>query len=227
MNIFNLIKRSLVSRKTADSGQFPTAQVSWSGKTADIEVIYPYGLAGNLPTDSLVLMFSVMGQEENKAGIGNTPKIRFKDLKEGEVAVGNPTTGSVIKFLENGDIEVTGVANQNINITGSQNTTINVNQVNNITGDQTNTIGGNQTDTVTGNVASTISGTLTRTVTGNTTITSPTVTINGNLEVTGDVTAFSGLGTEFSMNNIKTEYNTHVHSENDFPNNTDGPNNII
>jgi len=124
MNLYNLIKRSIVTRKTADTGQFPIAQVSSNGKTANIETIWPYGLAGNLPVDSLVLTFNVLGQEENKAGIGNTPKIRFKNLKAGEVAVGNPVTGSVVKFLENGDIEVTCKNDQNVTITGDVNLTV-------------------------------------------------------------------------------------------------------
>ena len=227
MSIFNLIKRTLVSRKTADSGQFPVAQVSWNGKVGDIEVIYPYGLSGNLPIDSLVLTFNVNGQEENRAGIGNTPKRRFKNLKEGEVAVGNPLTKSVIKFLENGDIEITGTNNQNINITGDVNLTVGGNLNITTTGNTTITTTGNTTIDSTGNMSSTIGGTLTANVTGNTSLTSPVTTITGELRVTGEITAFFG-GTPITMTDIKTTFNAHTHNENDAaPAPTAGPNSSI
>jgi len=228
MSLFNLIRRALVSRKTADTGQFPVAQVKWNDKVADIEVIYPYGLAGNLPKDALVLMFNVQGQEENKAGIGNTPKIRFKNLQEGEVAVGNPVTGSVVKFLENGDIEVTGVNDQNVNITGDVNLVVGGDVNITTTGNTTITTTGNTTIDSTGNMSSTIGGTLTAIVTGNTSITSPIVAITGALTVTGEITAFSGLGGEITFSDIVTKYNVHTHDENDnAPNPTDGPNNSL
>lgn len=225
MNLFNLIKRAVVSRKTADTGQFPAAQVTWNGKVADINVITPYGLYHNLPTDSLVLTFNVLGQEENLAGIGNTPKRRFKNLQEGEVAIGNPLTGSVVKFLENGDIEVTGKNNQNVNITG------NVNLV--VGGNVNITTTGNTTIDSTGNMSSTIGGTLTANVTGNTSITSPLVAITGNLTVTGTIGAGGEItalttGTPITMSNIKSTYNTHDHDEVDnAPNPTQAPNQLI
>lgn len=188
MNLFNLIKRTIVSRKTADTGQVPVSQVKWNGKTANIEVIWPYGLAGNLPVDSIVLTFNVMGQEENKAGIGNTPKTRFKNLEAGEVAVGNPVTGSVVKFLENGDIEVTCKNDQNVTITGDSNVTVG------------------------GDVNLTITGDVNVTATGNVNVTSPLTTITGALAVTGDITAFSS-GSAIAMSAIKSTFNTHTHQE--------------
>lgn len=249
MNLFNLIKRAIVSRKTADTGQFPIAQVEWNGKAKNIHHITPYGLYSNLPIDSLVLTFNVLGQEENMAGIGNTPKRRFKNLKEGEVAIGNPITGSVIKFLENGDIEVTGKNDQNVNITGDVNVTVggNVNMtvtgntLIDTTGDTTINTGGNTkidttgTTTIdsTGNVSSTIGGTLTADVTGNTNITTPTLALTGNLTVTGtinadgDITAISS-GAAISMSAIKSTYNSHTHNENDAaPAPTGAPNSTI
>lgn len=101
----NLIKRAAVAIIN-DSGNYQTAQVSYFGKVSDIEVINPYGISSSPPIDSLVLMFNVMGQEENKAGIINAQPQRFKNLKEGEVVVGNYLTGSYVKFLQNGGIEV-------------------------------------------------------------------------------------------------------------------------
>jgi len=72
----------------------------------------------------MVLMFNVQGQEENRAGMANLTRQRFKNLKEGEVALGNYLTGSVVKFLENGDIEVTANGDQNVTVSGDVNLTV-------------------------------------------------------------------------------------------------------
>lgn len=195
--IRNMIKRAVVTLNPADTGQIPVAQVQWSSSNTanNVQVITPYGFYSVAPTGSLALMFNVMGQEENRAAIFDNPKGRFKNLKPGESVVGNPLTGSKVYFKENGDIEVTGVADQNINITGDVNLTV----------------GGN----------------VNITATGNTNITSPVVTVDGALNVTGDITAFS-TGTSIAMSDIKTTYQTHTHDENDnAPAPTDAPNQLI
>lgn len=208
-----MIKRAVVTLNPADTGQIPVAQVQWSSSntTNNVQVITPYGFYSVAPTGSLALMFNVMGQEENRAAIIDNPKGRFKNLKPTEVAVGNPLTESVIKFLENGDIEVTGKADQNINITGSVNLTVGGDVNVTTTGNTTVITTGNTTIDSTGNMSSTIGGTLTANVTGNTNITSPIVTVTGALKVTGDVTAFSGLGGEITFSDIVTKYNVHTH----------------
>lgn len=120
--ISNGIKRAYISLVGSDSNQFQTTQINYLGKTADMEVIYPYGLCANPPAGSLVLLFNVQGQEENRAGIANLPNQRFKNLKAGEVVVGNYLTGSYIKLLENGNIEI-NAAGGDINVTGNINVT--------------------------------------------------------------------------------------------------------
>lgn len=122
--ISSSIKRAFISLAGNDESQFQTTQINYLGKTADMEVIYPYGLCGNPPPGSLVLLFNVQGQEENRAGIANLPNQRFNNLKAGEVALGNYLTTSVIKFLENGDIQVFCKNNNNITITQDANITI-------------------------------------------------------------------------------------------------------
>ena len=197
-----MIKRAYVSRKTEDTGQFPIAQVAWSSdKVANTEVLLPYGLSSYAPVNSMALMFNVMGQEENRAAIINDPKNRFKGLKEGEVALGNYKTKSVIKFLENGDIEITTTGNTIVKTTGNMSATI----------------GGTLTANVTG--ATNIT-TPTMTLTGN-------LVVTGTISATGEITAFSG-GTPITMTDIKTTFNSHTHDENDnAPNPTDGPNSTI
>lgn len=102
----NMIKRAVLTLTGNDSGSYPTAQCQYYGKTTNAEVVYPYGLSANAPIGSQLLLFSVMAQEENLAGIASAPFARFKNLKSGEVVIGNPVTGSYVKFAENGDIEV-------------------------------------------------------------------------------------------------------------------------
>lgn len=208
MNIYskvsNLVKRAVVTLVGKDSGQFASAQVKWMrDKVATTEVVHPYGLSSNAPKDSFALMFNVMAQEENRAAIIYDPKNRFKNLKEGEVALGNFVTKSVIKFLENGDIEITGLNNQIVNITGDTNVTIG--------GDASVTVGGSTTLNSTGNVD----------------ITAPIVSVDGELRVTGEVTAFYALGTELSFSDIRTKYNTHYHTaQGEFADTTDPNNNL-
>jgi len=106
--LINLIKRAVVSLAGDDSGEFPVTQVSYMGKTSDIEVVFPYGMAANMPKDSIVLMFNVLAQEENKAGIGYRHDLRPKNLKEGEAVFGNFLVGTHIKFDEDGNIIIDG-----------------------------------------------------------------------------------------------------------------------
>lgn len=143
--IRNLIKRCALS-KIDDSQSYQTAQVTYFDKIVDIETINPYGICSKAPAGSLGLMFSVMGQEENRAAIFNDQTNRFKDLQEGELVVGNYSTKSKIKFCANGDIEI--FTNADIN---AQCANLNV-------------------------------------TANTTTITAPTNTVDGDLEVTGKIT---------------------------------------
>lgn len=119
-----MIKRATVSRPGDDSGNVSNTQVTYLGRTAQVEVIYPYGTAGKAPKDSSSIMLNIQAQEENRVIIEYRPTDRFKNLKPGEYVVGNQLTGAFVKFSENGDIEIdAGSANvnltaANLNITG-------------------------------------------------------------------------------------------------------------
>lgn len=211
--ISNLVKRAAVTLTNKDSGQFAATQVKWMrDKVAITEVVHPYGLSSNAPVDSFALMFNVMGQEENRAAIVYDPKNRFKNLKSGEVALGNFVTKSVIKFLENGDIDITGFNDQNITITGNNNVTIGGNNTVAITGNDSVTITGDSTLNITGDADITVGGSTTIDSTGDIGITAPVTNITGELRVTGEVSAFYGLGTELSFSDIRTTYNVHQHT---------------
>jgi phage gp45-like len=111
----NLIKFAKVTLSGSDSGGYNQSQVNYFGKTKQTFVLFPYGLDAKLPADSIVVLFNIMGQEENTVGIGTKPSIRFKNLQEGEVVVGNPSKQTKIYFKNDGTIEITGDTNVIIN----------------------------------------------------------------------------------------------------------------
>lgn len=120
--IKSIVKRAYVSKTNADNSDYPLTQITYFGdKTADAERISPYGLYCNLPEDTAVLLFSVNSHQENKAIIGYAQKNRFKNLLPGEVVVGNIITNTFIKFDNEGNIEIQGQADININTTGKIN----------------------------------------------------------------------------------------------------------
>lgn len=206
--IRNIIKRGTVSNVIPDTGSFPISQVQWgSDKVGNVEVIHPYGLVSVAPKGSLALMFSIFGHEENRAAIINYPTKRLRGLKEGEVAIGNWIAKSSIKFLSNGDVAIVCKGNKNITISGDCNITTT----------------GNTTINTTGNVSCTIGGSLTANITGNANITCPTMTIDGVLNVTGDVTALSGTPGAITFTDIVNKYNAHEHTSSSPGNPTTAP----
>ncbi|MCK5602307.1 phage baseplate assembly protein [Candidatus Pacearchaeota archaeon] len=113
--LFNLIKRGIITLSSKDTAVFPTIQMTYLGKTKNVELVLPYGLYSNPKEGAIALMFQVNGQEENMTAIPYDPYTRFKNLQPGEVAVGNPHTQSKILFKANGDIELEANGAVNIN----------------------------------------------------------------------------------------------------------------
>ncbi len=113
--LFNLIKTSYLTKASKDDENFQTTQANYLGKTKNIVLVIPYGLYSNPKAQSIGLQFSVNGEEEKQFTIPFNPYTRFKDLKGGEVAVGNPHVSTKIYFKENGDIEIESSGNVNIN----------------------------------------------------------------------------------------------------------------
>lgn len=101
-----------------DSGLYPISTAKYNGKQSTKAVAFtPYGLYTNLPKDSTMLSFSALCQESNKYAIGQKFANRFKDLKEGEVVVGNAETGSFTHFFADGSIKVFSADSKTIEIT--------------------------------------------------------------------------------------------------------------
>jgi len=105
--------------------------MEYLGKVADGLIVFPYGIHGNVPADSLALMFSVQGNPDNRAAIAWTPKDRPK-LAGSEVAFYHPPTDAFIIWRANGELDIeTGTGGtKDINIkAASVNITANVNIV--------------------------------------------------------------------------------------------------
>lgn len=164
----NTVRRSLVTLEGNDDKDFPIQQISYLGKAADCEIITPYGVHANLPAneETLVTMWSVSGQEDYRLGMGYTPKLRPKNLPEGEVVFYHPTAKSRIQFKNNGDIE--------IDATGDNGSVI-------------VTIKKDLNITVAGDATVTIAGDASIDITGIATVTCPTTNWTGDINLTGSL----------------------------------------
>ena len=105
------------------------------GRTANAQRISPYGLYANWPLNTKLVKWNILGQEENKVCLAFSQADRFKNLAEGEVIVGNPKTGSYIKFAGDSKIEIVGTDEIEINASGDVKI--------NVTGDIDMTVSGN------------------------------------------------------------------------------------
>lgn len=129
----NLLRWARITKAGTDTEQFAVQQMEYLGKVADGIIIFPYGLHGNVPADSLALMLAVQGSADNRAAIAWTPKDR-PTLKDGEVAFYHPPTDAFMIWRQNGDLDIeagNGGAS-NINIKAA---TVNLAADVNITGD--------------------------------------------------------------------------------------------
>lgn len=109
--VINMIKRGVVTKASEDDGFHSKAIISYLDKENVIsEVLFPYGYFGNLPEGTPVLVFSVMGKDNNRICMGYSQDERKKDNEPSEVGMGNPKAQTFIKFLENGNIEIESTA---------------------------------------------------------------------------------------------------------------------
>jgi len=138
----NQLKMGLVTLNTDDTENFPQAQMTYLGKTANVPLVQPYGLTSRPPEgkETLVAIFQVQGQEQNRLGIPFTPRLRKRGLKPGEVVLENMLAKTYMYMKENGDLEIVIAKDlietvKNITITGVDavinlnNLTINATQI--------------------------------------------------------------------------------------------------
>jgi phage gp45-like len=165
------------------------SQVTGLNKTNNCIELYPYGYSANAPTNSMVAMWESMGDTSNLMGVAFSTQSRFKGLNPGESQIGNELTKSSIKFDKDGNIIIDAPLNGDIII---------------------NALNGNAQITIDQDLNITVSGNININATGNTTITSPMVTIAGNLQVSGSITDMYQTNTR-TMANMRTFYNAHTH----------------
>lgn len=191
--ISNLVKRAFITQVVNDSSDYQSTQVSYLGKVSNAQMIYPYGYNAVPPTNTMVLLFNVLGQEENLAGIPYAVSERFKNLKGGEVVLGSPSTGSYIKFKEDGSIEM--YAKNGIKIF-TDDGDIDVNAKNNLNMNSlTNDINFNSAKGI-GWTATTDS---LMTSTGNFTVTATTYTVNGQTNLGTGGARIARLGDQVTV----------------------------
>lgn len=77
-----------------------------------------YGLYGNAPKNSLVIVMQINGQEEVLYGIEDDVNNRPRGIKEGEVMLFNTLTKNYIYLKEDGDTDIYAKQNININVNG-------------------------------------------------------------------------------------------------------------
>ena len=124
--IAGLIKRSFITRASDDKNAFQTAQISYLDKVADTEIIWPYGMFGNVPVDSLCVTFSVGAHEEDRVTIASRSHKRIRrNLKPGEIGIGNFDTQSEIFFDADGNIIINAKSKLNITVVGDATITAN------------------------------------------------------------------------------------------------------
>lgn len=173
--------------------QYTDQQAEFLGRLGDVVVISPYGLYADLPSDTLLKMIG------DGAAISVTVK-RPSDSAQGEPVFFHPATNTRIIARNNGDLDV---------ITDSDTAgSINIQTV-------------NANVTASGNVAATCAN-LTADVSGATMINCPTITLNGNVTVTGTFTSI-GAGTMASVSIGGIDFATHVHLAGTPPGNTGTP----
>ncbi len=192
----NMIKRAVITLAGTDDEQLPIQQLSYNGKVADAEIIFPYGVHANLSADNntLCIVFAVEGQEDYRAAMGYTPALRPKPLAEGEVVFYHPLTQSKIHFRNNGDIDV--------DVTG-ENGDLNV--------------------TIKKDLNITVGGDVNITVTGTANITAPTTEWVGDINLTGSID-ITGTSTADDHVSDGISGNSHVHGGVESGgSNTDGP----
>ncbi len=148
----SMFKFGYVSNIEDDAGDLPVAQYTYHGQAKDIVTIYPYGFCANAPADNLAVVVN-MGTTDQKIVFTASGKDRFKNLKGGEVVVGNFVTGDFVKFNAEKKIEV--VSKNSVDITAPD---INLNGRTTIKGDVTLFGGLSVSDDITGGTVSTTGG---------------------------------------------------------------------
>ena len=119
-------KTAKTTQQADDTNTFPIVQISYMERVSNAVNVNSYGTHSNPPKGTRGLLICVNGDESGKYFIPLSEEIRPKGLKEGEFVTGNFQVGSIIKFDESGNIDIT--------CKGDLNATVDGDMVANITG---------------------------------------------------------------------------------------------
>ncbi len=122
--LINLVKNCFVSQVLDDSKTYAIIEVSHDDRTIVAQNITQYGLYSNPPKNATGIVILIGADASKAAAIVNVDDERFKNLEEGEVAVGNPLTTSKIFFDKDGNIIEFSKNNLTINVTNDNNITV-------------------------------------------------------------------------------------------------------
>tara|TARA_Y100000310_G_scaffold320268_1_gene376556 strand:+ start:16253 stop:16795 length:543 start_codon:yes stop_codon:yes gene_type:complete len=102
----NLTKFAKVKEASKDDQQFPQQKVDYDGKLANVFVLFPYGMHGNMSADTITTLHSIQADLANRVAIGGYNEGR-PTMADGEVCLYHPPTDAIIHFKENGDLDIT------------------------------------------------------------------------------------------------------------------------
>lgn len=113
----NLIRWARIVEAGKNGLNYFVQKLEYRGKVAEGVIVFPYGMHGNIPANSLAVMFAIGGDPDNRAAIGFDHKNR-PDLESGEVAFYHPGTMAWLIWRASGDLDITtgNEGSGNINI---------------------------------------------------------------------------------------------------------------
>lgn len=177
------VKTAIVSLVTDDTTTWPQAQLAFNGVATTAVRINPYGISSNPPLNGYAILLSPHDREGHQLALIDAPTKRFKELKEGEVKIGNYLTQAFVFFDQQG----------NLNIDTDGNIIARA--------------GGNVEVDCEGNAVVQAQGTARVQAGGTLTLQAPTVAVQGNLTVSGTLVStgpVTGAGVGLSTH-------THTH----------------
>jgi len=96
----SIIKQAFYKDVDLDTTAYPRGKAQANEKVTTFTRMSVYGVYSNPPINSHILLLSSQGQESNKFGFLNDFLNRKKNLKSGEVAVGNTSNNMLIVFKD-------------------------------------------------------------------------------------------------------------------------------
>lgn len=182
----HLIKHSYISNTQQDGQSFYNAQIVSYGGASQSIIYHPYGMTTCPPINSMGITLSGSGYAENKMTLPYSTQYRWTGLQNGEVQLGNPVSGTYIKFDKDGNVTIY-TPNKQVNITGD--TTI--------------------TGTLTVSGATTLQDTLT---VNSTSTFQDNMQVNANITATGTIQGGTVTNGTISLSDVQTTFNAHVHT---------------